>query len=64
MATATGVTTALKAAEEKLKSLSWETKPPSSDVLRSDMYIFFIFIFINMWECEGCRIKSCLSQEY
>ena len=35
MATASGVTTAVSVAEKKLKNLSWETNPPSSDMLRS-----------------------------
>ena len=34
MAAAMGVSTALKAAEERLKSLSWETSPPSTEKLR------------------------------
>ena len=34
MAAAMGVITALKAAEERLKSLSWETSPPSTEKLR------------------------------
>ena len=36
IAMATGVTTALKTAEERLKSLSWETNPPSTDIMRWD----------------------------
>ena len=34
MAAAKGVTTALKAAEETLKSLSWESNPPGTEKLR------------------------------
>ena len=34
IAMATGVTTALKIAEERLKSFSWETNPPSTDIMR------------------------------
>jgi len=34
IAMATGVTTALKTAEERLKSLSWETNAPSTDIMR------------------------------
>ncbi|KAJ7350150.1 spindle assembly [Desmophyllum pertusum] len=37
MATATGVTTALKTAEERLKSLSWETNPPGTDIMSAKL---------------------------
>lgn len=38
MATATGVTAALNTAEERLKSLTWETNPPSTDIMRLDTH--------------------------
>ncbi|XP_022799763.1 HAUS augmin-like complex subunit 3 [Stylophora pistillata] len=37
MATATGVTAAVKAAEEKLRNSSWETNTPSSDMLSAKL---------------------------
>lgn len=38
IAMATGVTTALKTAEERLKSLTWETNPPSTDTMSAKLH--------------------------
>lgn len=55
IAMAKGVTTALKTAEERLNSLSWETSPPNTDTMRWGTS------YIHVIEENDCQVQQSSS---